>query len=375
MTSSSLVIQTELFAVTLAMSNDTTTPEIQTNKQAILLKLITDKEIIERVIPEKVTLKIGRQVKSPQEKLLAQLAGTEDGQDTVRQRADSTPAFANSVPSSPEKGGPASTNQNTEPVWFKSKVVSRSHAEIWLKEGQIYLRDAGSSSGTFLNKLRLSPANKISRPYPLKEGDVIQLGVDYQGRTEEIYKAVELKVSLETSESHARKQLQILNRFKHALVLLLMAANPYSTQKDHDHKSDASVDCCICISAIGPFQGLFIAPCSHCFHYKCIQHILRESIMFPCPVCRQVANLDASVSMESLFEKPDLSLLRKSNSSLALGDLEADLSSQMARPLFGLELANRVEIDHNAPITASHDGINAIPDVEHKMEIDEAELD
>ena len=24
--------------------------------------------------------------------------------------------------------------------------------------------------------------------------------------------------------------------------------------------------------------------------------------MFPCPVCRQVANLDASVSMESLFD-------------------------------------------------------------------------
>jgi hypothetical protein len=24
----------------------------------------------------------------------------------------------------------------------------------------------------------------MSRPYPLREGDVIQLGVDYQGRTE-----------------------------------------------------------------------------------------------------------------------------------------------------------------------------------------------
>lgn len=24
-----------------------------------------------------------------------------------------------------------------EPVWFKSKVVSRSHAEIWLKDGQV----------------------------------------------------------------------------------------------------------------------------------------------------------------------------------------------------------------------------------------------
>jgi hypothetical protein len=32
--------------------------------------------------------------------------------------------------------------------------------------------------------MRLSPANRISRPYPLKKGDVIQLGVDYQGRQE-----------------------------------------------------------------------------------------------------------------------------------------------------------------------------------------------
>ena len=48
----------------------------------------------------------------------------------------------------------------------------------------MYLKDIGSSSGTFLNKMRLSPATKVSRPYPIREGDIIQLGVDYQGRTE-----------------------------------------------------------------------------------------------------------------------------------------------------------------------------------------------
>jgi pSer/pThr/pTyr-binding forkhead associated (FHA) protein len=52
---------------------------------------------------------------------------------------------------------------------------------------QVYLRDSGSSSGTFLNKMRLSPASKMSRPYPLRDGDVIQLGVDYQGRAEGIF--------------------------------------------------------------------------------------------------------------------------------------------------------------------------------------------
>ncbi len=32
--------------------------------------------------------------------------------------------------------------------------------------------------------MRLSPANRMSRPYALREGDVVQLGVDYQGRSE-----------------------------------------------------------------------------------------------------------------------------------------------------------------------------------------------
>jgi pSer/pThr/pTyr-binding forkhead associated (FHA) protein len=75
-------------------------------------------------------------------------------------------------------------------AWFTSKVVSRLHAEMWVKEStvrlltQLYIKDVGSSSGTFLNKMRLSPCGKVSRPYPIKEGDIIQLGVDYKGKTE-----------------------------------------------------------------------------------------------------------------------------------------------------------------------------------------------
>jgi pSer/pThr/pTyr-binding forkhead associated (FHA) protein len=45
-------------------------------------------------------------------------------------------------------------------------------------------RDVGSSSGSFLNRLRLSVSGKESKPYKIKSGDVIQLGVDYQGRQE-----------------------------------------------------------------------------------------------------------------------------------------------------------------------------------------------
>lgn len=80
---------------------------------------------------------------------------------------------------------------------FKSKVVSRAHAEIWAEAGGRFLiKDTKSSSGTFLNHVRLSPANTESRPSELKDGDLLQLGVDYQGGTEDIYKCVKIKIEM-----------------------------------------------------------------------------------------------------------------------------------------------------------------------------------
>ncbi|KAJ3337215.1 hypothetical protein HDU91_001545 [Kappamyces sp. JEL0680] len=204
----------------------------------------------------------------------------------------------------------------------------------------------------------------MSRPYPLREGDVIQLGVDYQGRTEEMYKAVEIKVNIKIDDSQIKLQQQIAVRFTAALILLLAATNPYSSQKEHDPKQDHSVDCCICISGIGPFQALFIAPCSHCYHYKCIQHVLKESVMFPCPVCRQVANLEASVSMESITDQAEANLarLRRSISSMALEeDMQIDqtMSIDGSRQQFVLELdqgtrrlASDDRNDEVSPVTA-----------------------
>ncbi|KAI9339606.1 hypothetical protein BDR26DRAFT_803087 [Obelidium mucronatum] len=202
---------------------------------------------------------------------------------------------------------PLVPTKTIEHVWFKSKVVSRGHAEMWLRDGQVYLKDTGSSSGTFLNKMRLSPSGKLSRPYPLKDGDVIQLGIDYQGRQEDIYKCIMMKIVITTSSIsvHQRKK-ENPARFRTALRSLLNATNPYSSNtptptSGAQQQPTASVDCCICLCAIGPFQALFLSPCSHCYHYKCIRNLLETHHMFQCPMCRQVANLDASVSMESLL--------------------------------------------------------------------------
>ncbi|KAI9355072.1 hypothetical protein DFJ73DRAFT_623719, partial [Zopfochytrium polystomum] len=179
-------------------------------------------------------------------------------------------------------------------VVFKSKVVSRDHIEIFVSDdGQIMVRDVGSSSGTFLNRLRLSPSGRESRPYPLKNGDLIQLGVDYHGRQdgrlEDIYKCVMMKVFV---SKNTREQHQIHpQRLKVALRAMLAAMNPTAS-----NASDASTtDCCICLSALSSQQSLFLAPCSHCFHYRCVIPLLGSAIMFQCPLCRQVANLDANV--------------------------------------------------------------------------------
>jgi len=102
----------------------------------------------------------------------------------------------------------------TNKLAFKSKVVSRAHAEIWSDSGKFYIKDTKSSSGTFLNHLRLSPAGTESKPHQLKDGDIVQLGVDYQGGTEDIYKSVKIRIEM------GREWQAAPNAFKYALFFL-----------------------------------------------------------------------------------------------------------------------------------------------------------
>jgi E3 ubiquitin-protein ligase DMA1/2 len=98
------------------------------------------------------------------------------------------------------------------PVGFKSKVVSRKHCEFWFSNGKWWIKDVRSSSGTFLNHIRLSPANQESRPYQVNDGDVIQLGIDFRGGEEQIFRCVKIKV--ESNRSWQKK----LNNFKYAFT-------------------------------------------------------------------------------------------------------------------------------------------------------------
>ena len=98
------------------------------------LRLTTSTEVIERNLYDRTreTVKFGRQVKTAQEKLQGQTPPEgNEGFETVSGQAGVTLSTALSS----QIAQTAITN-TSEPVWFKSKVVSRSHAEIWFKDGQ-----------------------------------------------------------------------------------------------------------------------------------------------------------------------------------------------------------------------------------------------
>ncbi|BGP39709.1 hypothetical protein JCM10450v2_003678 [Rhodotorula kratochvilovae] len=237
-------------------------------------------------------------------------------------------------PGASAAGANAQRGTATDParVAFKSKVVSRGHAEIWADDsGKFFIRDTKSSSGTFLNHIRLSSPNVESRPSALKDGDVLQLGVDYQGGTEEIYRCVKMRVELNRGWQRGA------NNFNTAALAQLRAlgatpdtgtpasassaslstpnagatgtssaggtAKPATPTPDAAAAAAAAAasitDCCICLYPVTVCQALFIAPCSHVTHFKCIRPLVEQNYPgFSCPLCRTYANLEADVEID-----------------------------------------------------------------------------
>ncbi|CAO3591332.1 unnamed protein product [Absidia cylindrospora] len=228
-------------------------------------------------------------------------------------------------------------NACSDRLSFKSKVVSRCHAEIWQENGKIYIKDTGSSSGTFVNRARLSPANTASRPYTIQDGDLIQMGVDYKGGGQAMYRAVRMRFEVDRSSLQQTAFSRVAFRhLKHCLRTNLAPGfntndtttstsaavksdlenqSPISTSHEQSHaplsrsSSSSSVasasssvevqECCICLYSIGPGQALFIAPCSHIYHYRCLRPLLTQNFPgFSCPLCRTYSDLDTTVNIE-----------------------------------------------------------------------------
>ncbi|PHH77865.1 hypothetical protein CDD80_135 [Ophiocordyceps camponoti-rufipedis] len=183
-----------------------------------------------------------------------------------------------------------STNQpSSAPVGFKSKVVSRRHCEFWCEDGKWFIKDVKSSSGTFLNHIRLSPPSQESRAYPVNDGDIVQLGIDFKGGEEMIFRCVKMRLELNRGWQN---KLNTFNVAAHKR-LRIMASNSGASSLS----SSNSQDCSICLNSIAPCQSLFVAPCSHTWHFKCVRSLLMspQYPIFVCPNCRAGADLEADV--------------------------------------------------------------------------------
>jgi hypothetical protein len=108
--------------------------------------------------------------------------------------------------------------------------------------------------------------------------------------------------------------------------------------------NDNNVDeCCICLYALAPFQALFVSPCSHTYHFKCIRPLLQSYPGFQCPICRTYSDLEASVAMEEAEEYTTNSHERSNtisittappaDSRLSLQSTGSDLIMASASPL------------------------------------------
>mgnify|MGYP001127818896 CR=1 FL=1 len=192
------------------------------------------------------------------------------------------------------KAGAHAPQGSSAPIVFKSKVVSRTHALFQCNEnGQWFLKDCKSSSGTFLNHIRLSPASQESTLMPIIDGDIIQLGMDYRGGTEEVYRCV--KMRCEFNKSWQRKVNQF-NLEIHKKIKSLQINDNVDASSTRNVLPDELSECAICLMKIEPCQALFMSPCSHAWHYKCIRPIIIKSYpQFYCPNCRTMCDLETDI--------------------------------------------------------------------------------
>jgi len=173
------------------------------------------------------------------------------------------------------------------PIGFKSKVVSRRHCEFSFANGQWHIKDVGSSSGTFLNRIRLSSPNMVSRLYPVRDGDIVQLGIDFRGGEEMIFRCVRIRIECN------RSWQQRPNEFNKNTETLIQ-----NLGKGDSVDFAGCRECSICLgSVLRPYQCLFMAACAHVWHYKCISRLINtpEYPMFQCPNCRAWTDLTADV--------------------------------------------------------------------------------
>lgn len=126
---------------------------------------------------------------------------------------------------------------------FDSKVLSRTHAEIWFDSGkvgqaaephrshdlQVYIKDTKSSNGTYVNEERLSACGIESPAHELKNGDRLTLGVDVLEHNTASHKCVQLVVGI---DGVGVSDADILKPFKKEVPIETIEAQGVDALKD-----------------------------------------------------------------------------------------------------------------------------------------------
>ncbi|KAF7312958.1 Monocarboxylate transporter [Mycena kentingensis (nom. inval.)] len=98
---------------------------------------------------------------------------------------------------------PKSTPSESNGV-FESRVLSRQHAEVWLSDGKVLIRDVKSSNGTFINSTRLSPEGVESEPWEIRSDDILDFGIDIIGdQGEVLHRKVAARATCALTEADA----------------------------------------------------------------------------------------------------------------------------------------------------------------------------
>ncbi|TFY65545.1 hypothetical protein EVG20_g5542 [Dentipellis fragilis] len=88
---------------------------------------------------------------------------------------------------------------------FDCLSLSRYHARVWGEAGKIFIKDMGSTNGTFVNGERLSDQGVRSEPFQLKSYDVVDFAINLPNRKGIVlYRKVSALVICVFSEEDAR---------------------------------------------------------------------------------------------------------------------------------------------------------------------------
>ena len=160
------------------------------------------------------------------------------------------------------------TNAKTVPGqnngYFDSKVLSRTHAEVWYEEphqsgstgivggGSVYIKDVGSSNGTFINGERLSAESVKSSVFELHSEDTVEFGIDIASEDNKtiLHHKVSTKIHLALTQEEAAafaRNLPSLHRAANEAGMRRMSrAGVSSTGLSFDHVLARLQVCQIC---------------------------------------------------------------------------------------------------------------------------------